>query len=135
MKTNVLWLCQYCDKKLSSKGTVKGHISKQHKADPDMDSPKEVTSTLLIDQTSDKDAPTNVVDDGENVTKESVVKTKSSEQLKEKVNRKPSYDFKKLSNIFSKPELSEDMNLGYSNDVERLAKPTATLPKLGQLNL
>ena len=75
MKTSVLWLCQYCDKKLSSKGTVKGHIIKQHKADPDnplmfrrvMSSPKVVTSTLLIDQPSDKDAPTNVVAKGENV--------------------------------------------------------------------
>ena len=84
MKTNVFWLCQYCDKKMSSKGTVKGHISKQHKADPDnplmfrrvMASPKEVTSTLLIDQTSDKDAPTKVVSKGDIVTKDSVVKTK-----------------------------------------------------------
>jgi hypothetical protein len=35
MKTNILFVCQYCDKKLGSKRTVRMHISNRHNADPD----------------------------------------------------------------------------------------------------
>ena len=35
MKTNTLYVCQFCDKKLGSKRTVRVHISNIHKVDPD----------------------------------------------------------------------------------------------------
>ena len=35
MKTNILFVCLYCDKTLGSKRTVRMHITNLHKANPD----------------------------------------------------------------------------------------------------
>ena len=35
MKTNILFVCQFCEKNLSSKRTVRLHILNLHKADPE----------------------------------------------------------------------------------------------------
>ena len=89
MKTNRIFVCQYCDKNLSSKRTVKMHITNQHKADPDnppmyhvrLVSPGEVnkmlnrvnTGTENVKNTAVENVPVtaaeNVKDNGtENVT-------------------------------------------------------------------
>ena len=56
MKTNQLYVCQFCDKRLGSKRTVRGHISNIHKVDPDtaplmyhviLVSPKVVNNLLI----------------------------------------------------------------------------------------
>lgn len=54
MKTNMLFVCEYCDKKLGSKRTVKMHINNLHQQDPEnplmyhsiLVSPKDVNNLL-----------------------------------------------------------------------------------------
>ena len=47
MKTNVLWKCLYCDRKLSAKRYVLIHISTVYKADGDVENPLMVSIVML----------------------------------------------------------------------------------------
>ena len=192
MKTNRIFVCQYCDKNLSSKRTVKMHITNQHKADPDnppmyhvrLVSPGEVnkmlnrvnTGTENVKNTAVENVPVtaaeNVKDNGtENVTETATEKvigpeTETDEivehgadqvtdnlinhgivtnttridlgKVKPKKTKKPKlkvklkkekdnnscYDFKRLSNHFSKPDLGQD-----------LIRRSSTKPQTGVTNI
>ena len=76
MKTNILFVCQICEKHLSSKRTVRLHISNLHKADPDnplmyhsiLASPKEVSKLLKKLPDNNNGGGEMINPDGEKVT-------------------------------------------------------------------
>ena len=69
MKTNILFVCQFCQKKLSSKRTVRMHIKNLHKEDPEnpvkydqiLVSPKEVNKLLTAETAGDGKTSDRVV--------------------------------------------------------------------------
>ena len=107
MLTNLFWRCNYCDTNFKSKETVLKHILVDHKVngeDPIMYSivlisPKEARRLLGL-QTSDKTCEKNstAIDN----------RTKKKKSKKAKVIKRTHYDFGRLANAFSNPDLVEN---------------------------
>ena len=99
-KNKVLWRCNYCNIRLSSKRNVLLHISKLHKADEaipsmfekiELDSPHSSIRKLPDEASRNRGIKSN---------------KKSQKSRIHSKEKSPAYDFKKLANKFSLPEYS-----------------------------
>ena len=105
-----LWHCNYCDSNLSSKRNVLVHISKQHKVDGN--------NPPMFEQVISSCQTTNSLASNESNSEVMPPKKKKSKVKKmtgEKV--KPTYDFKRLANVFNLPEYSHVFSSKSSNNI------------------
>ena len=129
MLTNLFWRCNYCDTNFKTKETVLKHILVDHKVngeDPIMYSivlisPKEARRLLGL-QTSDKTCEKNTAIDN---------RTKKKKSKKAKVIKRTHYDFGRLANAFSNPDLVENdknHNIAENAFIEQSSSDDKSLP-------